>query len=175
MVQVDKVPMPPAVRALLAEEHECESRRSRRGFGRRSRTDATVRVEQIAAALDSDVCEEVRVDHDSTTVLLTHEHGLVVLTPHAEHTLMLDISSVGDDPRWDLYVDGRLMQRSWRWIRVATLGPFAFSVSGDSFTPDNRGDLHGTRLEEYLTEGPNGWPGDDAVVAMPLPALVELI
>ena len=48
-----------------------------------------------------------------------HEHGVIVLADAGFcETLFFDIQNDGYDPRWELYLDGVLCQRSWRWLRL---------------------------------------------------------
>jgi len=48
-----------------------------------------------------------------------HEHGVIVLADAGFcETLYFNIPHDDGDPRWDLYRDGGLNQRSWRWLRL---------------------------------------------------------
>lgn len=142
-----------APRAAFAEERGAEARR----------------------LLEGGTCVSVRVEHDDPPAVMTHEHGLIVLIALDDgSTHLLDVSSVADDVRWELHRDGDLMRREWRWLRLGEVGFHAFAASGDPVAPVVLGDLHGTRLEVHLTEGDDGWPGDDATLDLSFATAVEM-
>ena len=119
------------------------------------------------AALTEGRCLSVELHHETTPGVMTHEHGLLVFSPiDAGATRLFEISSVDEDPRWTLHAGGELMRREWRWIRIPDVGTFEFAASGDPLAPVDLGDLHGTQLEVLLTEGDDGWPGDDAILGI---------
>lgn len=125
--------------------------------------------------LERGTCVSVRVEHDDAPAVMSHEHGLIVLIPlGGGGTHLLDISSVADDVRWDLHREGGLMRGEWRWLRLGEVGFHGFAASGDPIVPVDLGDLHGTRLEDRLTEGDDGWPGDDATLDIPFATAVDL-
>lgn len=48
-----------------------------------------------------------------------HDNGVLVLADAGDlKTLFFDISNDGTDPRWDLYQNGELNRRVWRWLRL---------------------------------------------------------
>ena len=48
-----------------------------------------------------------------------YEHGVIVLADAGDlKTLFLDISNDGRDPRWELYTNGEMDRRIWRWLRL---------------------------------------------------------
>ncbi len=136
-------------------------------------------LEQRAAsatkALTAGTCTEVQVDHDQPPAIVEHEHGLLVLIPvDADKALMLDISSVSEDPRWQLHRAGNLFRKSWRWLRIPGMDSVTgFRVDGPAIQPVSLPELHGSSLEQTLTEG-MGWPGDDAIIPFGLDELTRL-
>jgi hypothetical protein len=104
-----------------------------------------------------------------------HEHGLFFFVHAGAYaTLLLDVSSVSDDVRWGLYRENQLLRQRWHWYRFAGLdGPWCFAADGPPIMPHFIGDFHGTALERRLTEEMD-WPGDDALVPLPLEQIVQL-
>lgn len=48
-----------------------------------------------------------------------HDHGVLVLADAGDlKTLFFDVSSDGEDPRWELYQNGDMNRRVWRWLRL---------------------------------------------------------
>lgn len=48
-----------------------------------------------------------------------HEHGVLVLADAGDlKTLFFSIANDGADPRWDLYMNGDMQRRVWRWLRL---------------------------------------------------------
>lgn len=48
-----------------------------------------------------------------------HEHGVLVLADAGDlKTLFFDVANDGLDPRWDLYENGEMNRRVWRWLRL---------------------------------------------------------
>lgn len=48
-----------------------------------------------------------------------HEHGVLVLADAGDlKTLFFSIANDGTDPRWDLYLNGDMQRRVWRWLRL---------------------------------------------------------
>jgi hypothetical protein len=48
-----------------------------------------------------------------------HDNGVLVFVDAGDFkTLFFSIDSEDDDPRWDLYVNGELDRRVWRWLRL---------------------------------------------------------
>jgi hypothetical protein len=133
------------------------------------------RAEAARAALASGTCQAVHVRHDAPPAVSEHEHGLFVFVPAAsEATLLLDVSSVSEDPRWDLHRAGGLMRAEWRWLRLIELdGPSDFAVDGPAVTPIALPFFHGTALERRLTEEME-WPGDDALLPLALDEIARL-
>lgn len=133
------------------------------------------RATGAAAALKAGTCTEVRAEHDTPPAVVEHEHGLLVLIPvTADQTLMLDISSVSEDPRWKLHSAGKLFHKTWQWLRIPGMDSVTgFRVDGPAIQPVNLPELHGTSLEQTLTEG-MGWPGDDAIIPYGLDELTRL-
>ncbi len=159
MITEMPLPIPDDITDLLHGEVAAASRRGLfRGAGRGERA----RAAQADEILEAGTCEQITVHHEQPPVTATHEHGLIVLIPRADGTAhLLDISSVSDDPRWQLHSSGALWTREWKWIRAGDLGPFRFAAAGDPLMPAASTDLHGTRLETHLSERDDGWPGDD--------------
>jgi hypothetical protein len=164
-VRTTTVELPADLVAVLQGYVEAAERGGLRGRLRSTRGGA-YRREQGAAAgllLEQGTCLQVQVEHDVAPAVMTHEHGLLLMFPvGTEATHLLEVSSVGDDPRWALHATGDLMRRQWTWLRLGDLGVHDFAATGEQLAPLDLGDFHGTRLEEYLTEGDAGWPGDDA-------------
>ncbi len=158
------VPIPDDVAALL---NDTVAAGSRRGMFRGVGTDGRASAREAQRIVDTGSCVAVDVQHDQPPVVANHEHGLIVLIRRGDDTAhLLDISSVADDPRWALHSTGALWTRWWSWVRAGDLGPFRFTATGEPLAPPFDADLHGTRLEAYLTESDDGWPGDDAVLAI---------
>lgn len=132
------------------------------------------RAAGAAAALKANTCIEVRVEHDVPPATVEHEHGLLVLIPvAADQTLMLDVSSVSDDPRWQLHSAAKLFRKNWQWLRIPGMDSVTdFRADGPVIQPIKLPELHGTSLEQTLTEG-MGWPGDDAMLPFGIEALTR--
>lgn len=48
-----------------------------------------------------------------------YDHGVLVLADAGDmKTLFFDISNDGTDPRWELYENGEICRRVWRWLRL---------------------------------------------------------
>jgi hypothetical protein len=151
-----------------------------RGVGRWARSPGReYRRHQAATAqavLTEGRCVSVHVRHDLPPATLSHEHGLLVLFPvDGDATHLLEILSVADDPRWALHEAGGLMRREWRWLRVPGIGTHGFAASGEPIDHADLGDFHGTELEVVLTEGDDGWPGDDATLGMSFDEAARLV
>ncbi len=180
MLSVTRIDLPPDARAVL--ETYVAAALPAGGWGRLTsrlfpgqRRVLEQRAAKAAAVLAVGACDEVRLLHGVLPVTTTHEHGLLILAPVADHaTLMLDIASVADDPRWELHRAGRLMRTSWRWLRFSDLdGPFGFEADGEPIEPRVLPDFHGTALESRLTGGA-GWPGDDVILQLGMPEIIRL-
>lgn len=181
MLTVSEIDLPDDASALLAS-YEAAAQSSPGVFGGLmallplpGRAFTATRGKLAREALDLGRCVEVRVRHDGPPVIMSHEHGVIVLIAiDGNRTLMLDVSSVGDDPRWDLHQAGKLMRRDWRWLRLGeTLGASCFKADGPAVTALDHGELHGTKLEQHLLAG-EGWLGDDAVVGLSLEDALRL-
>jgi hypothetical protein len=131
------------------------------------RTDLTGRADLAQAVLARGTCEEVEVWHDAPPALAEHEHGIYLFVPmHAKATLLLDISSTTEDPRWALHREKKLLVTHWRWVRFPGIqGPWCFHADGHEITPIRLGAFHGTELELVLTQD-MAWPGDDALLPL---------
>ncbi len=170
------VPIPTGAGDMLrAAVAAGERTAGRRLAGRRARQAAAAEAEHAAQVLQAGACTEVHVTHDTAPALITHEHGVLVLIPaEPDTTLMLDICSVDGDPRWSLHLDGGLLRHDWRWLRLGKFGSYGFTADGPMIDPMNLGDLHGTELERALTEGDDGWPGDDAILRISFTTAIAL-
>jgi hypothetical protein len=133
------------------------------------------RAAKARAVLGRRACEDVEIWHDSPPAMAQHEHGLFFFVhAGAGATLLLDVSSVSEDVRWTLYQENRLLRQRWHWYRFVGLdGPWCFTADGPPMMPVYLGDFHGTALERRLTEEMD-WPGDDALVPLPLEQIVQL-
>ena len=133
------------------------------------------RAAEARAALARGTCEEVEVRHETPPVVAEHEHGVCLFVAAGpKQTLLLDVSSVADDARWNMYKSGTLMRECWHWTRFTNLeGAWAFAAHGAPVQPRNLGELHGTALERRLTEEMD-WPGDDAVIPLSLAEIERL-
>ena len=50
---------------------------------------------------------------------IEHEHGVLVFVDVGDFkTLFFSIRNEADDPRWQLYLDGALYRKIWRWMRL---------------------------------------------------------
>ena len=50
---------------------------------------------------------------------IEHQHGVLVFVDVGDfRTLFFSIENAETDPRWQLYVDGELSRRVWRWMRL---------------------------------------------------------
>ena len=134
------------------------------------------RAERAQAALARGTCREVEVRHDALPALSEHEHGIFLFVPAgADTTLLLDVSSVSDEPRWAMHRAGQFMRQRWRWLRIEGLdGPQCFLATGTPIMPRNLGEFHGTALERHLTEE-SDWPGDDALLPLSLAEIERLM
>ena len=48
-----------------------------------------------------------------------HDHGVLVLADAGDlKTLFFSIANDGTDPRWELYINGEMHRRIWRWLRL---------------------------------------------------------
>ena len=65
-----------------------------------------------------------------------YEHGVLVLADAGDlKTLFFSISDDGYDSRWDLYRDGNLHRRVWRWLRLPVSREVVkFSTEGSKLT-----------------------------------------
>lgn len=176
MMTTQTIELPSSLVAVLEDAvHTAERRGGGRWFRGPGRAYLDQRADAARAALATGTCISVQVRHDSAPAVLTHEHGLLVVFPvDATSTQLLEILSVADDPRWDLYTAGGLMRAEWSWLRVPDLGSYEFAASGAPIDHVELGDVHGTQLEVVLTEGDDGWPGDDATLPMPFDDVVRL-
>jgi hypothetical protein len=134
------------------------------------------RAEAARAVLARGTCQTVAVSNDAAPALSAHEHGIFLFVPvSAGETLLLDVSSVSEDPRWALHGAGGLLRQRWRWLRFPGLeGPWCFAAEGAPVTPRDLGEFHGTALERRLTEEVD-WPGDDAVIPLGLAEIERLV
>ena len=133
------------------------------------------RAAKARAVLGRRACEDVDIWHDSPPALAQHEHGIFLFVhAGAGATLLLDVSSVSEDVRWDLYQENQLLRQHWHWYRFPGLdGPWCFTADGPPLMPMFLGDFHGTALERRLTEEMD-WPGDDALLPLPLEEIARL-
>lgn len=133
------------------------------------------RAAKARAVLGRRACEDVEIWHDTPPALATHEHGIFLFVhAGAGAALLLDVSSVSEDPRWALYQENRLFCQRWHWYRFPAFdGPWCFSAEGPPVMPHYLGDFHGTALETRLTEEMD-WPGDDALLPLPLEEIARL-
>lgn len=182
MLTVRDIPLPPDARVAL-DAMIAASPAAPAGLWSRLKAAAALdrkfiaeRAAQARIALSRGTCTEVEAEHDTPPALAEHEHGLLLFVPaRADATLMLDVSSVSDDPRWTMHRAGHLMRQRWRWLRIAGLdGPQCFRATGAAMTPRRLGDFHGTALERRLTEETD-WLGDDALLPLPLADIERLL
>ena len=181
MYTTSEIDLPDDARALLAT-YEAAARPNPSVFGRMmgllprpGRAFIAARASSARAVIDRGRCIEVRVRHDEPPLCMSHEHGVILLIAIDDsHSLLLDVSSVGDDTRWDLQQAGTLMCRDWRWLRLGdNLGASCFVADGPAVEALDLGDLHGTKLEEHLLAD-DGWPGDDAILSLSRVDAIEL-
>ncbi len=180
MLAVRVVPLPQDAEKVL--EDIITPPASSAGLWSRLKAAATVdrkllaeRAAKARAVIGRRACEDVEICHDMPLALAEHEHGIhLFVHAGAGVTLLLDVSSVSDDVRWPLYQQNRLLRHRWHWYRFPGLdGPWCFSAEGPPVTPLYLGDFHGTDLEYRLTEEMD-WPGDDALLPMPIEEIARL-
>lgn len=173
MYTLREIDLPEDGRAVL-ERFAAAGRTPARGVWERLKAAAALdrkfvadRAARARAALERGVCGEVRVSHETPPALSEHEHGVFAFVPAGPAaTLLLDISSVSDDPRWPLYEGGGLLRSEWRWLRFDGLdGCWCFDAAGAPIAPLSLPFFHDTALERRLTEEMD-WPGDDAIVPL---------
>lgn len=181
MYTTSEIDLPDDARAMLAT-YEAAARTSQSLFGRiigllprPGRAFIAARAHAARAVIDRGRCIEVRVRHDQPPLCMSHEHGIILLIAIDDsRSLLLDVSSVSDDPRWDLRQAGKLMCSDWRWLRFGdNLGSSCFVADGPAVEALDLGELHDTKLEERLLAD-DGWPGDDAVVDLSRQVAIEL-
>ena len=181
MYTTSEIDLPDDARAMLAT-YEAAARSNPSVLGRMigllprpGRAFIAARASAARAVIDRGRCIEVRVRHDQPPLCMSHEHGVILLIAIDDNrSLLLDVSSVGDDPRWNLQQAGKLMCRDWRWLRLGdNLGSSCFVADGPAVEALDLGELHGTKLEEHLLAD-DDWPGDDAVVSLSRQVAIEL-
>jgi hypothetical protein len=182
MLTVRDIPLPDDARRLLDEFMAAAPERAA-GFWERLKSAAAPserkflaeRAAAARAALTRGTCAEARVRHDTPPALSEHEHGIFVFVPAGEHeTLLLEILSIADDPRWRLHRSGALMRAEWRWLRIAGIaGASCFFADGAPVLPRTLPFFHGTALERRLTEEMD-WPSDDALLPLSLDEIARL-
>lgn len=59
------------------------------------------------------------LSHGRAPKFVEYEYGVLVLADAGDlKSLFLNIANDGNDPRWQLYLDGELNRRVWRWLRL---------------------------------------------------------
>lgn len=76
------------------------------------------------------------LSHGRMPKFIEHEHGVLVLADAGDlKTLFFDISNDGTDARWDLYCEGEMNRRVWRWLRLPVSREIVkFSAEGSKLT-----------------------------------------
>lgn len=89
-----------------------------------------------------------------------HDYGILVLADAGFcETLYFDIAKSDHDPRWQLYLDGALYQRSWRWLRLARSKAIVdFIAAGARLS---------SRDPVYFVDAPDAWEAVAQVLGQP--------
>lgn len=102
---------------------------------------------------------------DSRHAFVPHEHGVIHVCPaDATRTLVLDLSSIADDPRHDhWYAKGLIDRARWTWFTTSDGAVrLGFEAEGAAVLRREATDLDGDDLLEFL-----GLPADGEAVGRP--------
>ncbi len=106
-----------------------------------------------------------------------HEHGVLALVDIGDFkTLFFDISNDGTDPRWDLYVEGELHRRVWRWLRLPVSREVVkFSTEGSKLAASGEPPVISSIEAWEAVNVALGEPLDGAVIHRPLDELIDMV
>lgn len=106
-----------------------------------------------------------------------HEHGVIVLADAGDlKTLFFDITNDGRDPRWELYANGEMDRRVWRWLRLPVSREVVkFSTEGSKLARHRAAPEIDSIDEWEAVNVALGEPLDGAIVHRPFDELTEAI
>ena len=106
-----------------------------------------------------------------------HEHGVIVLADAGDlKTLFFDVTNDGRDPRWELYINGEMDRRVWRWLRLPVSREVVkFSTEGSKLARHSASPVIDTIDEWEAVNVALGEPLDGAIVHRPFDELTEAI
>lgn len=107
-----------------------------------------------------------------------HDHGVLVFADAGDfRTLFFSVQNADDDPRWDLYLDGELDRRVWRWLRLPVSREVVrFSTEASKLTAAPVGAKRISSIDAW--EAINlelGEPVDGAIIHRPFDETVEAV
>jgi len=108
---------------------------------------------------------------------IEHENGVLVFADAGDFkTLFLSISSYKNDPRWNLYINGELHRRVWRWLRLPISREIVkFSCEASKLAPMSEVPIIDSIDAWEAVNTALGEPLDGAVIHRPFDEVVEAV
>ncbi|NNE42206.1 MAG: hypothetical protein HKN14_14955 [Marinicaulis sp.] len=106
-----------------------------------------------------------------------YDHGVIVLADAGDlKTLFFDISNDGSDQRWEMYQNGDLYRRVWRWIRLPVSREVVkFSSEGSKLAYSGK-PAHIDSIDAWEAVNVSlGEPLDGAIIHRPFDELTESV
>lgn len=106
-----------------------------------------------------------------------HEHGVLVLADAGDlKTLFFSISNDGTDPRWELYINGEMHRRVWRWLRLPVSREVVkFTTEGSKLARIGNPPVISSIDAWEAINVALGEPLDGAVIHRPFDELAEMV
>ncbi len=106
-----------------------------------------------------------------------YEHGVLVLADAGDlKTLFFHISNDSRDPRWELYLNGELHRRVWRWLRLPVSREVVkFTTEGSKLARIGAAPVIGSVDAWEAVNVALGEPLDGAVIHRPFDELAETV
>ena len=108
---------------------------------------------------------------------IEHEHGVLVFVDVGDFkTLFLSVRDEADDPRWQLYLDGALYRKIWRWMRLPVSRELVTFKTEGSKLPQNVDIKTINSIDVWeAVDLALGEPLDGAIIHRPFHELVDSI
>jgi len=108
---------------------------------------------------------------------IEHEHGVLVFVDVGDFkTLFFNVQNEADDPRWQLYLDGSLNRKIWRWMRLPVSRELVTFKSEGSKLAENRQMKVINSIDVWeAVDLALGEPLDGALIHRPFDELVESV
>jgi len=106
-----------------------------------------------------------------------HEHGALALADAGDlKSLFFSMSNDGTDPRWELYMNGEMHRRVWRWLRLPVSREVVkFTTEGSKLARIGEAQMINSIEVWEAVNLALGEPLDGAIIHRPFDELAEMV